>query len=308
MTEQTYTFARLTPEQRKQWDEEGYLVIRNALSEKEVDELTAAVDRLNTEAQRQGHDSNRVLGVRTLVEKDDAFLNLIDHPNHLGIVLDIMGANIQLSESLLFVRPPSQSPAASWHQDGPSPYLYPRVGGIMPLLQLRVGWFLTDVDRPDMGNFALAPGSHIHGFPKGAPDALKVTSRTKYREVADIVSAVPGAIQLVLKAGDAFLMHNALWHAVARNTSDIARKNLYYMYVPIWARIGDYKEPSPSLLAKCDPVRRQLLGGWAAPDSKFFAGMAPDDEWTPLIHLFHQKSARDLYDERLEQEIRESQS
>ena len=43
---ETMTFKRMSPEQRSQWDEDGYLIIKNALSAKEVAELVAEVDRL----------------------------------------------------------------------------------------------------------------------------------------------------------------------------------------------------------------------------------------------------------------------
>lgn len=51
-----------------------------------------------------------------VIERDDAFLELIDHPNHLGIVMDLLGANIHLIASEFMVRPPTPEPGSRWHE------------------------------------------------------------------------------------------------------------------------------------------------------------------------------------------------
>ncbi len=74
-----------------------------------------------------------------MIEEDDAFLDLIDHPNHLGIVMDLMGATIHLIASHVMVRPPTPHPGGRWHCDGPKPYPFPRANGWTPLLHLKIG-------------------------------------------------------------------------------------------------------------------------------------------------------------------------
>ena len=41
MAEQAIALEKMTPEQRRQFDEDGYLIIRNALLDHEVKEITA---------------------------------------------------------------------------------------------------------------------------------------------------------------------------------------------------------------------------------------------------------------------------
>ena len=96
---------------------------------------------------------------------------------------------------------------------------------------------------------------------------------------------MPGAVQLQLRAGDAMLFHNALWHSVSRNTSNVRRKNLFYVYSPIWMRLGDRVSSSPELIARADPVRRQLLGVLDHDP----AGVHPTDVDAPLIRLWEGK-------------------
>ena len=309
---ETMTFQRMSPEQRQQWDEDGYLIIKKALSAKEVTELVAEVDRLDEASQRLGRDPNTLLHVVNIInaateglfqsvqgsagtilrhEPCEAFLNLIDHPSHLGIVCELIGAAIQLSWAEAMVRPPSLTPANRWHKDGSKPYYFASVDRMTPLQWARIGFFLTDVDEPDMGNFTVIPGSHRSGFPRlpqGLEHALTITSFTKFQQVEQIDAGVPGARQVTVEAGDAVLFHNALWHCVPRNTSNVRRRNLWYVYTPVWQRLGDRTENSPELLARCNAVRRQLLGAMVDPNTN--GGIHPSDEDVPLVRLFEGKS------------------
>jgi ectoine hydroxylase-related dioxygenase (phytanoyl-CoA dioxygenase family) len=309
---ETTTFRRMTPEQRQRWDEDGYLTIKNALSAEEVTELVAEVDRLDEASQRLGRDPNTLLHVVNIInaateglfqsepgnsgtilrhEPCEAFLNLIDHPSHLGIVCELIGAAIQLSWAEAMVRPPSPAPANRWHKDGSKPYYFASVDRLTPLQWARIGFFLTDVDKPDMGNFTVVPGSHRNGFPRlpqGLEQALTITSFRKFTQVEQIDAGVPGARQVTVEAGDAVLFHNALWHCVPRNTSNVRRRNLWYVYTPVWQRLGDRIENSPELLARCNAVRRQLLGTMVGPNTN--GGIHPSDADVPLVRLFEGKS------------------
>ena len=156
------------------------------------------------------------------------------------------------------------------------------------MLHLKIGWFLTDLDAPDMGNFLLIPGSHRGKFPRSDADAVALSSPSRFQEVDEIDAGVPGAEQVLLRAGDALLFHNALWHAVSRNRSQVRRKNVFFVYAPLWMRLGDRMSSSPELIARADPVRRQLLGALAEESG----GVHPGDEHAPLIHLFEGKATR----------------
>ena len=191
------TLTRLTPEQREHWDTQGYLVLPGVLATDEIERLINAVDRLDEASQRDGRAPDEFLSTLNVVEEDDAFLNLIDHPRHLGILMDLMGACIQLITSQVMVRPPTPHPGSRWHFDGPKPYPFPRANGLTPLLHLKIGWFLTDLDAPDMGNFLLIPGSHRGKFPRSDADAVTLSSPSRFQEVDEIDAGVPGAEQVL---------------------------------------------------------------------------------------------------------------
>ena len=193
-----------------------------------------------------------------------------------------MGAAIQMTWSQALVRPNTPSPGNRWHPDGPKPYYFPRINGEMPQMQLKVGFFLTEIDRPDMGNLCVVPGSHKNGFPKipeGLEYALKITSFTEFRQVEQIDAGVPGARQLMVEPGDAIGMHNGLFHCVVRNTSNVRRKNLYYAYGPMWQRAGDRVGYPPN----CWPSAHRFAGNsWV-----IWRGLTPMAATTPTTRAPH---------------------
>lgn len=309
----------MTQTQRDQWEEEGYFVVKGALSKTNVKRLVAEVDRLDEESQRQGRDPDSLLDVANIIdtaveglfspdhanrgrslqrEPNETFLSLVDNPKTLGLVCQAMGAAIQMTWSQALVRPPTSLPGHRWHPDGPKPYYMDRIRGQMPLVQVKIGFFLTMMDRPDMGNLCIIPGSHKKGFPNipgGLDHALRITSFTRFQEVDQIDVGVPGAHQLLVEPGDAIGFHNGLFHCVVRNNSDVRRKNLYYAYGPMWQRLGDRVGNPIELLNKCTPVRRQLLGDMAGPNTN--GGYHAYDEGTPLVNLFEGKSFMEIWEQ-----------
>jgi ectoine hydroxylase-related dioxygenase (phytanoyl-CoA dioxygenase family) len=80
-----------------------------------------------------------------------------------------------------------------------------------------------------------------------------------------------GAIEIKVKPGTAVLFDRRLWHSRGFNYSNQTRKVLFFGYSYRWLRGLDYNVVPEEVLAKCDPIRRQLLGdgvdikGWWQP-------------------------------------------
>ena len=110
-------------EQLDFFDEWGYLVIDDALSEDQVEKMTMAIDRVDA-AERAVHGlkpHQTMAKFRTIVE-DGLFLDLPDNNKVFPLAWDILGWNIQHYISHLIVYPPeaerSEVNLGSWHQDG----------------------------------------------------------------------------------------------------------------------------------------------------------------------------------------------
>ncbi len=287
------TIVTLLPDERIQFERDGYLIVRDALARREVDALLAAIEQLRS---RESAPREGPFNAFNVVEHDDAFLDLIDHPTILGRIAGLMGTNLQLLMSQAMVRPPTAHPALGWHHDGPKPHPFPGIDGRAPLLNMKVGWFLTDLPNDDLGNLMVVPGSHTWGV---LPDAGVLEHSA--HETTELDVEMPGGIQVHASPGDAILFHNGLWHAVAASTAARERIVLYCTYGPSWLRLHDRSAPSPSLAERCDPVRKQLLGALSRAEDH--GGMHPGEIGTPLLSVVNGRSYKDVMEANFRREI-----
>ena len=264
---------RLTAEERRQFDDQGFLIVTDVLDATTVNKLTRAADRLTRRwrpvyERDRGLKPHHPLNVLDFIGQDEDFLALIDLPRTFMKVVDILGWHIQLYHSHMIVTPPlphGYEPRAvrlGWHQDSGRLNLdiesSPR-----PRISLKVGFFLTDTSQPDRGNFHVVPGSH-HTDELSMPD--------------DDATDHPDAMPVLAGPGAAVFFDRRLWHSAGRNFSSMTRKVLFYGYSYRWLKPRDdmtvehYMEHSA-------PVRRQLLG--ASPNGGF-GYTSPTDEDVPL--------------------------
>lgn len=239
---------------RCEFRQNGYLVLPGVLSPEETRALVGVVDRLDQgttmNTQRRPRQPGDVLELRNCVSRAVEFMELVDRPAILELLGVLLGYNIQLGNSHLFMRPgfgPDVNVAAqggnSWHHDLVNTAA--PVNGRLPHLATRVGYFFTPLTQPDSGSILVVPGSHRYA---GRP-AWDRSANRPY-----------GSVELLVEAGSAVVFDNRLWHATAPNYSTVARKNLYLEYAPRWMRPFDYHWYDGTVLDGAGPVRKQLLG------------------------------------------------
>ena len=247
--------------QLQHFDDEGYLVVEDALSPEMVAELIDVADRIDAgEREKNGLGPGAMVArFRTVVE-DDLFLELLDNEKTFPLLWDILGWNIQLYISHLIVNPPEPPDAdrktkgAGWHQDGGRPV--EEIERPAPRLSLKISYWLSDTTIPDCGAMRILPGSH------------RLTEKPFQKNPSEDPQ---GAIEVRVKPGTAVLFDRRLWHSRSYNYSNQTRKVLFFGYSYRWLRGLDYNNMPEELLAKCDPIRRQLLGdgvdvkGWWQP-------------------------------------------
>lgn len=248
-----------TDERRQAFERDGYLLIEGALPSAQVGPLIEAVDRAWA-GQRGVRDTGiaEPLHLLAFCGLDARFLELLDHPSTLPLVVDLLGPNIFMYHCHLDVHPPEPEGAAvpwMWHQDG----------GVQnrdletdprPRLSVKVAYFLTDVSELGRGNFVVLPGSH---------------RRNRIQRPQVDHTDLPGATPILAHPGDAVLFDRRLWHMRSRNRSMLTRKVLFYAYTYRWIRPRDELTVRPELFGEITPVRAQLLG----------AGAAAIDFWMP---------------------------
>jgi hypothetical protein len=239
--------AGFTPEQWTAFDTTGLMVIEDAYDAGEIATWRDALLRVQAAG---GGSAEGFFTTQNFIEEDPAFVSLIDHPQHVGLVYDLYGEMLKLQLSELFVRPPGGARPERWHIDGPRVTPYAAFAGDAPM-QVKVGVWLTDVMAPDMGNLVYAPGSH----------------RRAYFDAYDTDETVPGEKTLRVRAGSLTLMNTALWHRTVPNDSATTRLNLYLGYCPSWLPTTDRSRSDPDWLAGLNREQRIIMRSYDLPYS-----------------------------------------
>ncbi|GGD77744.1 phytanoyl-CoA dioxygenase family protein [Paenibacillus nasutitermitis] len=252
----------------KQFNEEGYLLLKDVLSADKVARLNAGIDEILAE-----ESESLSYNIYNSVERHEEIASLIDHPSVLPLIAQLLGYNIQLHISHLTVRKPNPDNVRTatnsfinWHQDGPHPQ-FPAINGLTPMYYIKVCYILSDMSEPNRGNTKIIPRSHNHVY---QPDSDNVREE------------LPDEIQICAEPGDVFIFPQNLWHAGAPNHSDQTRRQLFLGYSPIWMRPIDYTIPSEGLLNNSNPVRKQLLGIISENPFNYYV---PDDSMVPLKQM-----------------------
>ena len=297
----------MTEQQKHEFEESGFIILENFLTPEELVRLSDAADEVVARIQcEKGLGVETHFQVRNALAHHDAFLDLIDHPGMLPLVVDAIGWNIQIRTTHLDYRPPypldmqagevgignGEDQKAGyrnvvWHPDLASPEIFqaPSLDGRLPFMEIKVFYCLFDMTESNCGNLWLAPGSY----------------KRPLAELHAMELCVPKeqALELKLPAGSAVLWRTATWHCVGPNQSQKTRKIIHVGYHYRWLRPTDYIQQDPGLLQRCSPIRQQLLGALPSgsdplgeksdiePSSQYWLTNNPDDvplkAWTESL-------------------------
>ncbi|WP_284639771.1 phytanoyl-CoA dioxygenase family protein [Paenibacillus silviterrae] len=267
------------PELTKQFQQDGYLILRGVLSQEKVQRLNNAIDELIAQ-----EPESLAYNIYNSVERHEEIASLIDEPTLLPLMVQLLGYNIQLHISHLTIRKPNPNDEKTatqsfinWHQDGPHPQ-FPKQNGITSTYYIKTCYILSDMSQPNRGNTKIIPGSHNKLFQP---------------ETQDVRGTVEGEVQVCGEPGDVFIFPQNLWHAGAPNHSDYTRRQLFLGYSPIWMRPIDYRTASEKLLQNASPYRKQLLG---VIDENPFKYYVPSETMVPLKELYRQNTGESVYE------------
>lgn len=267
----TPTPAAPTAAERFFFETQGYLVLENFLQPDHVARLLAVLDQ--TVARRRatvppGHqtvwpptepaDLTAINGAKStrilnILGDDPLFLELLDWPALLPYVHAFLNPQPHYCASDAIVEDPVDFAKRSdgWHIDG-SDNGYRGLSPQIPLLQLKVGYYLTDMTQPFRGNLTLVPGSH----------AVRAEPTVENRRRRDFF---PGAHQVCGPAGTCVLFHNAIWHTAAPyGPGEPGRQMLYYAYEHPWmlASMGQWLYSKDFYNRQLTPAQRPFFHGF----------------------------------------------
>jgi Phytanoyl-CoA dioxygenase (PhyH) len=205
-------YGALTESERYDFDRNGFLIRRNALSSAEVHEIQRAVDRLNYPPPGPTISSQRFNG---FLSSDPSIRSLMDHDAVLEPIVEMCGDTARLDHFYGIAMAPGTS-GLGLHGGG-TPHdpaqFYRVINGQMYNGLVAVQWALVD-HPPGDGGFCCIPGSHRSNF-----------------ELPDVVDP-EWVIDVSLNAGDLLIFTEALTHGTSTWNASYARISLFFKYAP----------------------------------------------------------------------------
>src|SRR5258706_5199572 len=244
---------------RKEFLDQGFLLVRNVLKEDHRAKLEEAMDRVHAEEQAAGSSSMKKDGTLHLLgflTRDELFGHLLTQPTLFPYMWGLAGWNIYTHHNHLDVTPPTaeeEPPSWGWHQDGYRQNSDPETMDPnlpRPMFSLKIGYVISDLSEKGRGATKVIPGSHLwNSLPRPADTTIENPDPE-------------GTVEITANPGDCFIFDRRLWHSRSPNYSDITRKMLFIGYTYRWIRNLDDMpiDYDGEWWANRTPVQRQLLG------------------------------------------------
>ncbi len=150
------------------FQEQGFLVARNALSSEEIAELRGETIRLacNSEGEINGIDpapadldddeaQRRVLCIHHPHKVSDPIHRYLAHPSIVDVLTHVVSPNVKCMQSMLFIKAAGK-PGQAWHQD--EDYIPTRDRSLIG------AWIALDDATVDNGCLWVIPASHQRGI------------------------------------------------------------------------------------------------------------------------------------------------
>lgn len=248
------------------FDLNGFIVLRSALAPDEVQRLNDAYDRLPDlangdwigNAQRRDYTQDTGFELHNVLDcGDPSFDLLIDHPSWIDHVRHFAGEEDTYVEGVSIDENIATARTAGGHHPVHSggfrsslrtQYRYDH--GRFRCGQVNVLVTLGDIGPGD-GATMLVPGSHKSNLPH---------PQTGDYARGDRMDALPGAIEIHAKAGDALMFVDCSMHGGSSRTTSVGERRVIILrYGPAYMRSRFGYTWSDELLARLTPPRRAIL-------------------------------------------------
>ena len=247
----------LTPAQLAEFDDAGFVVLRDLLSTVEKRRLQEGVLQ---EYQRQhGFDaSSLAAGKYSLTEASMPVADInfiVDHADLIAAIEQVLRAAARVMSFVFYLKPPGSTGTVGdyrgTHDGAHCDYKPFRPVGSS------LNWIFAIIPlvdyTPDIGPLTVSPGSHRLTLLRPAGRVTRVD-----RATADQLAPF---VDPELRAGDVLLMHGFMWHAASLNRSKRLRYGLYSKYMAAEAppACGPYLFTDRSWRVLADAERRADL-------------------------------------------------
>ena len=238
----------MNDQQRKQLDEQGYLVFKNVLSPSDVESILSRLEELwSIEGDQAGEENYIETGVRrlaNLANKGEIFRSLYAHSQVLEVIEAVMGPDIRVSMVNARDVPPQTGVRMSFHMDSDKG----RVRDEKGYNAATAIWMLDEFSLAS-GATAFVPGSHL--FAKSPKQVL-----------TDLNSSHPDEIIIEGQPGDVLVFNGHCWHAGRPNQTDNHRRAVlvHYLRADVPRPENRRQHLDAEHAATLTPRERELLG------------------------------------------------
>jgi len=245
----------ITPEQRRQLDEQGFFLLPDVFTPGEMDALARRIEdhqRRHQEALADGGGaegisrSNEITFTDHLAERDPDIRAFCERPEFVAITTQLLGPDTDLYWNQSVFKMPETAREFPWHQDDgytpvtPSPYL--------------TLWLALNDATEDNGCISVLPGSWKRGLVPHTPGPLGL--------VCHDADDPDQGVRVPVPAGSLAVFWSLTMHKSGPNVSDGPRK----AYVIQYSRAGLRHAETGEAIAGLLPIARH--GEAAASDAK----------------------------------------
>jgi phytanoyl-CoA hydroxylase len=269
----------ITDEQAQFFHDNGYLILRGVLDERELSALRRATDELigqGTSGANDDPDFAYGKGLATgapvlkrveyVIDKKDACKALLGHPFILRSVEKLMGPDLIPTWDSMVIKMPGEGIVVPWHRDAGTECV-----GDVPIFN--VDFYLDEADRNTC--VWVIPGSHLW-----EPDRIKDWIAARPAGDVPVDEFVPdGAVPAMMQPGDVMFHNILVLHGSPSNRGDKLRRVIYYEFraahveKALGPHIPEYIPLKQNVLNACIQRRAKLL-----PDEEPYLAPAPHDQ------------------------------
>lgn len=200
---------RLTVEQQETYARDGFVAPIDIFSADEIAEIRAEIEEAEAKWPNALDGAGRNNGHLALPVLD----RIVHDSRILDAVEDVLGANILVAGSTLFIKEPNSGGFISWHQDA-------RYAGMEPHDWV-TGWLAISNVTEENGCMQMIPGSHIDPLRDHVDTFGEDNLLTRGQEVQGIDES--DAVPVPLKPGQLSLHHPRIVHGSGPNKSNERR-------------------------------------------------------------------------------------
>lgn len=214
---------KLTIDERRLYDEQGFVLVPEIFSTAELEEIDREIDRILPDTDAQGELSGWIFKV---AEHSDLASRFAEDERLLGLIENIVQPGIAVHSSKIVTKLPhsDSDDVCHWHQDE-AYYLEPDDPETISKTRMSVWVPLQDANERN-GCLWVVPGSHRWGL----ESYTLADDGTCKKRIDREAYANEHAIQVPVRAGSAVLFSAWTWHHSKNNQTDTIRRAFIVSY------------------------------------------------------------------------------